>query len=110
MSRRAYRSAMTLIAAFFITFSSMGHSNPILETPSAGKMAADAIVARPALLITTLAGAAIYIVSLPFSLAGGNAEEAGQVLVAEPAKATFVRCLGCTTSGRSAAETVEQAE
>jgi len=110
MSKKVYRMAMMVVAAFSISFSTIGYSNPVDETPSAGNMAADAIVARPMLLIATLAGAATYVVSLPFSLAGGNAEEAGQVLVAGPAKATFVRCLGCTTSGRSASETIAQAE
>jgi len=42
----------------------------------------------------------VYPVSLPFSALGGNAAEAGEVLVVGPAKATFVRCLGCTRTGR----------
>jgi len=42
----------------------------------------------------------VYLVSLPFSLLGGNAEEAGEVLVMGPARATFVRCLGCARTGR----------
>ena len=46
---------------------------------------------------------------LPFSLLGGNADEAGEVLVMGPAKATFVRCLGCTRTGRKS-ETVEQSD
>jgi hypothetical protein len=41
----------------------------------------------------------VYVATLPFSLLGGNAGEAGKVLVVGPAEATFVRCLGCTKSG-----------
>ena len=63
----------------------------------------------PALLATTIIGSAVYLVSLPFSALGGNAGEAGEVLVVGPAKATFVRCLGCTRTGRKS-ETVEQSD
>jgi hypothetical protein len=51
-------------------------------------------------------GGAVWLVSLPFSLLGGNADEAGEVLVMGPAKATFVRCLGCTRTGKKP-ETVQ---
>jgi hypothetical protein len=69
------------------------------ESPSAGAMALDAVVARPVLLLFTIAGTGLYLVTLPFSLAGGNADEAAEKLVIGPAKSTFVRCLGCTKSG-----------
>jgi len=70
-----------------------------VEDPSALAMAGDAIIARPLGLAFTAVGAVLYVVTLPFSLAGGNAGEAGKELVVGPAKATFVRCLGCTQSG-----------
>jgi ABC-type molybdate transport system permease subunit len=69
------------------------------EEPSAGAMAVDAVVARPLLLVTTVLGTGLYVVSLPFSLLGGNAGDAGKALVVGPAKSTFVRCLGCRQSG-----------
>lgn len=69
------------------------------EEPSALAMVGDALIARPLGLVFTVIGAATYLVTLPFSAAGGNAGEAGKVLVVGPAKATFVRCLGCTQSG-----------
>jgi len=69
------------------------------EEPSALAMAGDAIIARPLGVVFTAVGAVLYVVTLPFSLAGGNAGEAGKELVVGPAEATFVRCLGCTKSG-----------
>lgn len=69
------------------------------EEPSALAMTGDALIARPLGLVFTVVGTAVYLVTLPFSLAGGNAKEAGKVLVVGPAEATFVRCLGCSTSG-----------
>lgn len=94
MTRKIYRTLMATMAACLLAFSSLGHAQAIDETPSALAMAGDALFVRPVLLATTLVGGAIYLVSLPFSALGGNAAEAGEVLVVGPAKATFVRCLG----------------
>jgi len=107
MTRNISRTLMATLAACLLVFSSVGHARAIDESPSALAMAGDAVFVRPVLLVTTIVGSALYLVSLPFSLLGGNAAEAGDVLVVGPAKATFVRCLGCTKSGRKA-ETVER--
>ena len=69
------------------------------EEPSAGAMVGDLLIARPLLLVTTLLGGAVYLVTLPISVAGGNAAAAADTLLVKPAEATFVRCLGCTRSG-----------
>jgi hypothetical protein len=70
------------------------------DEPSAGEMVADAVVARPIGLLATIGGTAAFVVSLPFSALGGNVKEAADALVVGPAKSTFVRCLGCKSSGR----------
>lgn len=77
----------------------LGLAQSVEEEPSALAMVGDAVVARPLGLLFTVIGAVTYVATLPLSLAGGNAGEAGKVLVVGPAKATFVRCLGCTKSG-----------
>ncbi len=77
----------------------LAYSQTIEEEPSALAMAGDLVIARPLLITATVAGALLYVVSLPLSLAGGNAAEAGDTLVVGPAKAAFMRCLGCTRSG-----------
>lgn len=69
------------------------------EDPSALAMAGDAIIARPLGVVFTVVGAALFVVTLPFSALGGNVGQAGKELVVGPAEATFVRCLGCTKSG-----------
>lgn len=71
----------------------------VQEDPSALAMVGDAIIARPLGVVFTAVGAVFYVVTLPFTLAGGNAKQAGKELVVGPAEATFVRCLGCTKSG-----------
>ena len=71
----------------------------ITEEPSALAMAGDLVLVRPTMFVLTVLGAGVWLVSLPFSLAGGNAKQAGDTLVAQPAMNTFVRCLGCTKAG-----------
>lgn len=93
------RAGMVVGMAMVLIAPQMGYSQAVEENPSALAMAGDLVVARPILLATTILGSVAYVVSLPFSLAGGNAEEAGETLVVGPARATFVRCLGCTRSG-----------
>ncbi|MFT6261853.1 MAG: hypothetical protein ACJA0E_001445 [Bermanella sp.] len=72
----------------------------IKETPSAAAMVFDGIIVRPITLVATVVGGALWLVTLPFSVLGGNAGEAAETLVLEPAAATFLRCLGCTSNGR----------
>ncbi|MGY8829554.1 MAG: multidrug transporter [Pseudomonadales bacterium] len=69
------------------------------NAPKAFSMIGDLLIARPLLIGATAIGAVAFVVSLPFTAAGGNIGEAGHALVVEPGKEAFVRCLGCTTSG-----------
>lgn len=100
MSGKISHIVVTALTICLLAFSSAGHAQAIDESPSALAMTGDALFARPVLFATTVVGSVVYVVSLPFSLLGGNAEEAGETLVLGPAKATFVRCLGCTRIGR----------
>jgi hypothetical protein len=67
-----------------------------LQPPQGSRqdMIADLILQRPFGLATTFVGIGTWIVALPFTVFSGSAEDAGQVLVAEPAAHTFVRPLG----------------
>lgn len=67
--------------------------------------ALDVIVARPLGVVVTGIGAVLFAVSLPFSALGGNVGEAADALVVKPAKETFTRCLGCTSSEQKSATT-----
>lgn len=90
-------TATTLSAALLLP--QIGVAQEVAEDPSGLAMAGDAIIARPLGIVFTVVGTALYVVTLPFSLLGGNAKQAGQELVVGPAEATFVRCLGCTSPG-----------
>ncbi|MCH2378407.1 MAG: hypothetical protein MK236_03200 [Pedosphaera sp.] len=52
------------------------------------------VVVRPLSLISTIAGSAIYVVTWPFSMASGSAQEAKRLLVDKPYEATFGRKMG----------------
>jgi len=62
--------------------------------PSAEAMAVDLVLIRPASLVATAVGTVFFVVALPFSILGGNTDDAARNLVLKPAKTTFVRPLG----------------
>ncbi|WP_430460907.1 outer membrane beta-barrel protein [Thalassolituus sp. LLYu03] len=83
------------MATALIGASTLANAELIEESPSAGAMVADAVLARPLYFVLSQAGALVYGVTLPFTLLGGNADEAAEALVVTPLQAAFVRCLGC---------------
>ena len=64
------------------------------ERPSGSAMLADAVFMRVPMTAVTLVGAAVFVVTLPFSALGGNVGEAGTKLVKEPFEYAWVRPLG----------------
>ncbi|MFU8814280.1 MAG: hypothetical protein ACNA7W_02980 [Pseudomonadales bacterium] len=91
---------LLLTVALMGLLSMPAHAN-VESHPSAGAMTADLLVARPLGIVATTLGTAFFVVSLPFSAAGGNVDQAAQALVIGPARETFVRCLGCRSAGKS---------
>lgn len=63
-------------------------------TPSAAAMLVDGVFIRPLGAVATVIGSVIFVVTLPFSLLGGNVGDAGQALIGDPARLTFMRPLG----------------
>ena len=64
------------------------------QEPSGEAMMYDTIIMRPAGLLATIVGSAVWLVSLPFSALGDNVDTATQKLVKDPAAYTFKRPLG----------------
>lgn len=100
MRKPLLRRVGACLMAFMLCLPVISHANVVEEKPSALAMTGDALFARPVLLAMTVVGTVVYVVSLPFSLLGNNADEAADVLVLGPAESTFVRCLGCSNAGR----------
>ena len=104
--QQSNRKLLTYILAFTLAISNIMFSSNVAayenwssfdmvnEEPTGGTMLADAFMVRPFMLVGTILGTATFIVTLPFSLLGGNVGEAGRALVVEPAAYTFVRPLG----------------
>ena len=93
----------TILISASLAFASMQPALAAIEIdetdfgPSYETMAVDTVVGKPLQLVAAVAGTAAYIVSLPFSLIGGNADQAQQKLFVEPWNA-MSRCLGCTVA------------
>ena len=97
--RKQFKMSLALLVLL------LGSANSVIaaqveEIPGAGAMALDLVVARPVGLVVFGLGSVTYLATLPFSLLGGNAGDAGKALVLKPAQSVFVRCLGCRTPGR----------
>jgi len=71
-----------------------------VEAPNAFAMVADLVIARPLLIAGTVIGAGLFVVTLPFTAPVGATKHSAKSFVVEPARAAFVRCLGCTETGR----------
>jgi len=64
------------------------------SSPDPAVMVADGLLVRPASFVATILGGTFYLITLPFSAAGGNSGEAWDQMVKAPARATFARPLG----------------
>ncbi|MCP4105717.1 MAG: hypothetical protein GY749_09290 [Desulfobacteraceae bacterium] len=54
----------------------------------------DVVLLRPFGMLATVAGSALFVVSLPFAAVGGNTGTTYETMVEKPAKYTFTRPLG----------------
>ena len=104
--KRVWTSALTtllvLLLAASLAFGQEGSSTVAKTDPAA--MTMDLVLARPGGFLATLAGTAVFVVSLPFSALGGNTNEAWDSLVVTPAVYTFKRPLGDFDYERAAPE------
>ncbi len=62
--------------------------------PSIVAMGLDFFIVRPLTFTLTMVGSVFWFVSLPVTALGGNVEEAGDKMVLDPGRYTFVRPLG----------------
>jgi len=100
-SNKVVRHALALLMSTLLAMPVAWGQGSVDEDPNAFAMAGDLIVARPIGLVMTVAGAAVFVVSLPFTLLAGSVSESAEKLVMGPGEATFVRCLGCIQPGYS---------
>ncbi|GAC1373379.1 MAG: hypothetical protein NVS3B3_08800 [Aquirhabdus sp.] len=92
-------SAIALVSMMSVTMAASAADiaeDGSLSRPTVWAMGLDAGLVRPVGLAATIIGAGLFVVTLPFSALGGNVGESAERLVVDPAKMTFLRCLGCT--------------
>ena len=87
---------LILVLALTLCFASAVQANRLDPQPGENFIiyTGDALATRPFTLGVTIVGAVIYLVSLPFTYFA-NDPTVYEVLVKQPAAATFTRCLGC---------------
>ena len=96
--RRFLHSLLALVLAissvvFLPTATAAGMTDD--GTLNAGEaMLIDGLLVRPVMVVGTALGVVAFVGTLPFSVLGGYVDEAGKLLVLEPAEYTFVRPLG----------------
>jgi hypothetical protein len=86
-------AAISCVAAMAGSGPAIGQETYPGDTDS-GAMAADLIFVRPVSLVSSVVGAAIFVVALPFTLPSQSTAEAGRALVTRPLEYTFNRRLG----------------
>jgi hypothetical protein len=64
------------------------------QTATAGYITVDVFAARPVGIVSTLFGAATFVLSSPFAALGGNLEQSFDELVEKPFNYTFKRPIG----------------
>jgi hypothetical protein len=81
---------VTLVCAGLL----LGTSTQCMANEDSLEVFADVSVVRPGCFVATVAGSAIFVVSLPFALLSGSVKETAKTLVVKPARATFTRPVG----------------
>ena len=64
------------------------------SNPDPMVMVIDGVLVRPVSLVATALGSVFYVITWPFSAAGGNSGQAFEQMVRAPARVTFDRPLG----------------
>ena len=69
-------------------------SSSATENSGPLEVTADVLVVRPACLVATVIGSAVFVVALPVAVISKSVKKTANTLVVKPANATFTRPLG----------------
>ena len=84
---------ITTICVLAVGFGSVAPSSAS-ENGGPMEMAADALVVRPACLVATVVGSAVFVLALPWAALSKSVKQTADTLVVKPANATFTRPMG----------------
>ena len=93
MEQEMKKKLVTLVC---VSVLSLASTTPCLASSDTGSLeaVADIFVVRPGCLVATVLGSAIFVVALPIAAISRSIPQTAQVLVVQPAKATFSRPVG----------------
>lgn len=81
--------------AFLLILALVASATPALAyEASDADVACDVLLARPVGILAIVAGSAVFVVSLPFSLPTGSVPKVAQRMILDPVEFTFVRPVG----------------
>jgi hypothetical protein len=98
MHKLAKQSMVVFLSVSLVLFSLVGQAAAQAEIearePGGERMAYDAVVLRPLGLCGTVVGAALFVVTLPFTALTGTVDKASEKMVVAPYEFTFKRPVG----------------
>ena len=84
MFNKTERHVLALLLSMLLSVPAAWAQGSIDEDPNAFAMAGDLLVTRPLGVVMTVAGAAVFVVALPFTLLAGSVSESAEKLVLGP--------------------------
>jgi hypothetical protein len=84
---------ITILCVVALSVGSVASSSAS-ETSGPLTVTVDAVVIRPACLVATVLGSAVFVVALPVATISKSVKKTADTLVIKPANATFTRPLG----------------
>jgi hypothetical protein len=84
---------ITILCVVALSVGSVASSSAS-ETSGPLTVTVDAVVIRPACLVATVLGSAVFVVALPVATISKSVKKTADTLVVKPANATFTRPLG----------------
>jgi hypothetical protein len=94
MVRQMRAKLLTTLCVVAVGLSTVATSSATEPPSNPMETAADALVVRPACLVATAVGSAVFIVALPWAAISKSVKRTANTLVVKPANATFTRPLG----------------
>lgn len=82
-----------IIVTLFVAIALIAASGPAFGSDELN-IPVDVLIIRPATLVGTVLGTALFVVALPFSIPSGSVKMTAKTLIVEPFKFTFTRPLG----------------
>lgn len=91
---RTLTTGVAVIALTALPLAAIAQHDDTISGDRATDMVVDVVVMRPLGLVSTVLGAALTVVALPFTIPSGSVEASARELIVKPAEYTFKRPLG----------------